>query len=419
MSSDGKVTFIIAGAGERGTTYATLIGKHPQAEVVGVAEPNEFRRKRLAEDHNIPSDNVFTDWKELAGRDKFADAVIIATQDRMHVGPVLAFAEKGYDILLEKPMAPSEADCRKIVKAAEDNNVMFAVCHVMRYTDYTRKLKSLLDEGLIGDIVSMQHFEPVGYWHQAHSFVRGHWGNEAKSSCMLLAKSCHDVDWIRHIMAVPCKKVSSFGSLYHFRKEQAPQGAADRCLDCSVEATCPYSAKKIYLGRLAKGHTSWPVSILAPEPTEENITEALKTGPYGRCVYACDNDVVDQQVVNMEFAGGRTAGFTMTAFNNARGRETRIFGTRGELFGDGSKLTHYDFLTDETTEIDTRAPDASITGGHGGGDGRLIESFIAAMVDKDPSKILSGPAESLETHLMVFAAERARREDKVVEVKLY
>jgi len=419
MSKDGtEIRIIIAGAGHRGTSYARLIGMIPNTKVVGLAEPQEHNRRQMVKKHNIPAENVFTDWRDMAARDKFADAVIIATQDRMHTAPAVAFAEKGYDMLLEKPMAPTADDCRTIVKAAVDNGILFGVCHVMRYTDYTRKLKSLLDSGLIGEVVSLQHLEPVGWWHQAHSFVRGHWRNEAESSCMLLAKSCHDLDWIRHVMGVPCRKISSFGSLYHFRRENKPEGAGQRCVDCAVEADCPYSAKRIYLGRVARGHTSWPVSVLTPEPTEQSITEAITSGPYGRCVYECDNDVVDHQVVNMEFDGGKTAVFTMTAFNRPRGRETRIFGTRGELYGDGSKITHFDFLTEKTQDVDTRAADASILGGHGGGDGRLIESFIAALSQKDPGKILSGPQETLETHMMVFAAERARRENKVVDVRI-
>jgi len=418
MSETAKVRLIIAGGGGRGTTYANLAARTGKAEIVGVAEPRDYYRNYLAKTYDIPAKNLFTDWKDMAVREKFADAVIVATQDRMHVEPAVAFAAKGYDMLLEKPMAPTADGCRKIVKAAVDAGIMFAVCHVMRYTDYTRKLISLLRGGLIGEVVSLQHLEPVGYWHQAHSFVRGNWRNTGQSSCMLLAKSCHDLDWIRHVMNAPCKKVSSFGSLYHFRPAGKPKGAADRCLDCPVEPTCPYSAKKIYLGRVAKSELWWPVDVLHPEPTMENITEAIRTGPYGRCVYACDNDVVDHQVVNMEFAGGKSAAFTMTAFNFGRGRETRIFGTRGELYGDGSKLVHSDFLTDKTTEIDTAAPDASISGGHGGGDGRMIWSFVSALADRDPSLILSGPQETLETHLMVFAAEQARLENRVVEVKM-
>jgi len=234
---------------------------------------------------------------------------------------------------------------------------------------------------------------------------------------MLLAKSCHDLDWIRYVIGAHCTSVSSFGSLKHFRKAEQPAGAASRCTDCAVEDDCPYSAKKIYLGRVKEGHTGWPVSVLAPEPTEESVLEAIRTGPYGRCVYECDNDVVDNQVVNMLFDGGKTASFTMTPFNKGAHRETHVFGTRGHLHGDGSIIRHYDFLLGEEKVIDTNASDASILGGHGGGDGGLMDALVSAIADDDPSKILSGPDETLESHLMVFAAEKARKEHRVVDLQ--
>jgi len=413
------VKIAIIGAGSRGTGYATFAREHPdRVRVVGVAEPRDFYRERLVAEYGIPQENVFRDWREAAGGERLGDAVIVATQDAMHVEPAVAFAEKGYHMLLEKPMAPDEQGCRTIHEAVSRAGIIFAVCHVVRYTRYTQKLKALVDAGTIGEIVSIQHLEPVGYWHQAHSFVRGNWRSEKESSPMLLAKSCHDLDWLRYIMGVPCEKVSSFGSLKHFRREEKPAeaGAAKRCLDCAHEPRCPYSARKIYLGRVEKGRTGWPVDVLTPDLTLAGVAEALRTGPYGRCVYECDNDVVDHQVVNMLFAGGKTAAFTMTAFNQAASRMTRIFGTRGELYGDGSKIEHFDFLTDRTEMIDTQAPDGSILGGHGGGDYGLMQSFVGAVADHDPSKVLSGPEESLETHLMVFAAERARKEGTVERV---
>jgi predicted dehydrogenase len=403
------VKLFIAGAGGRGTSYASYALQHPElAKVVAVAEPRDYYREQLVEKHSIPKENVFTDWRDAAQRERLADAVIIATQDQMHADPAVAFADKGYHMLLEKPMAPNEAECRRIVEAALRNKILFAVCHVMRYTRYTQQLKALLDSGRIGEIISIQHLEPVGYWHQAHSFVRGNWGNEAESSCMLLAKSCHDLDWLRHIMGIPCAKVSSFGRLSHFRAENRPEGAADRCLDCSVEKTCPYSARKIYIGRAEKGNFGWPVDVITTDRTLEGVTEALRTGPYGRCVYACDNDVVDHQVVNMEFEGGKTAAFTMTGFSQMGHRKTRIFGTRGQVEGDGRTIRVYDFLTEETETVDTEVADGSILGGHGGGDYGLMSRFVAAVGQGDPSMILSGPEETLETHLTVFAAERAR-----------
>ena len=412
------VRLVVLGAGSRGSTYASYARLHPeQLQIVGVAEPRRYYRERMADDYDLPSDNVVEDWKELAARPRLADGVVIATQDAMHADPAEAFADLGYHILLEKPMAPNAADCVRILEATRRNGVLLAVCHGMRYTDYTRKLKEIVDSGRIGSIASIQHLEPVGYWHQAHSFVRGNWRNEAESSPMLLAKSCHDLDWLRYIMGQPCVQVSSFGSLKHFRPEEAPEGAGDRCLDCPVEPVCPYSAVKIYLGRVRAGNTGWPVNVLTPDVTVEGVTEALRTGPYGRCVYKCDNDVVDHQVVSLLFANGATASFTMTAFTSHRNRETRIFGTRGEIYGDGSTIRVLDFLTDQTATIATERPETGeVMAGHGGADYLIMRSFVTALATGDQSQILSGPEESLETHLMVFAAEASRHERRVVDV---
>ncbi len=412
-----KIKLIIVGAGSRGTGYAEYATEHPeQATIVGVAEPRAEYRKHLAEKHNIPPENLFNDWQELAEQPKLADAVIIATPDAEHTAPAIAFAKKGYHILLEKPMSASEAECKQVTDTATEAGIVFAVCHVLRYTAFTRTLKKLLDDGLIGDIVSLQALEPVGYWHQAHSFVRGNWGNEAESSSMLLAKCCHDLDWISHIMDTPCTAVHSFGSLKHFRKEEQPEGAADRCVDCAVEPDCPYSAKKIYSGFLKKGLKGWPLDVLTSDVSEENIAEALRTGPYGRCVYACDNDVVDHQVVNMQFDGGQTASLTMTAFTESTARKIRIFGTKGEIDSDSSTIRHFDFLTDTWQTIETDPVDHSILGGHGGGDYGLMKAFVDAIANNDPSLILSGPVETLESHRMVFAAETARHEERVVHI---
>jgi predicted dehydrogenase len=415
--SSTMVSMIVVGAGSRGAGYAEYATHHPeQARIVAVAEPRAAYREPLARAHNIPAADVVEDWPELARRDRFADAVIIATPDAHHAEPAIAFARRGYHILLEKPMAPSEAECRRIVAEVKKAGVHFAVCHVLRYTRYTEKLKALLDAGAVGEIVSVNHLEPVGYWHQAHSFVRGNWRNEAESTFMLLAKSCHDLDWLRYLVGKRCVATSSFGSLKHFRKENQPDGAADHCLDCRVEEQCPYSAKRLYLQMLDKGHTGWPLDVVTPDVNETSVLNALRDGPYGRCVYACDNDVVDHQVVNMRFEGDATAAFTMTAFNRGGPRETMIFGTHGELRGDGARIKHFDFVTRETHEYETESSDGTILSGHGGGDLGIMKRFVAAVANDDPSQILSGPDETLESHLMVFAAEQARREDRVVHL---
>jgi predicted dehydrogenase len=414
--SKKPITAVIVGAGGRGMTYAAFALEHSdRLKIVGVAEPRPFNRQKMAEIYELPSQNVFSDWKDLAAKPRLADVAIICTQDRMHLDPAVAFASLKYHLLLEKPMAPNEADCVRIVEAVKANHILFGVCHVMRYTRYTQTLKSVLASGAIGEIVSIQHLEPVGYWHQAHSFVRGNWGNSVKSSPMLLSKSCHDLDWLRYVMGTSCKAVSSFGALIHFKKSQKPAqaGKATRCLACAYEHECPYSAKKIYLGRLEHGEAWWPVDVLTPEPTVATVTAALENGPYGLCVYECDNDVVDQQVVNMLFEGDKTAAFTMTAFTKQADRKTRIFGTRGEIYGNGDTIEVYDFLTDQTRLIETEASDGTILGGHGGGDYGLMDRFVGAIADEDASQILSGADESLETHRMVFRAEKARLNNTV------
>lgn len=411
------VTFLVVGAGSRGSAYSAYMAEYPeQARLVGVAEPRAFYREQLARQHQLAPAQVVADWRQLLEQPKLADAVIIATPDAQHLEPAVAFAEKGYNILLEKPLAPDAASSRRIVAAAQAHKIIFAVCHVMRYTRYTGLMKQLVDSGKIGEIVSVQHLEPVGYWHHAHSFVRGNWRNERLSSPMLLQKSCHDLDWLRYIIGQRCVEVSSFGSLMHFRRESKPAeaGEALRCLDCAHEANCAFSAPRFYLERLERGKYVWPLDVITTDFTREGVLTALREGPYGRCVYECDNDVVDHQVVNLRYERGTTASFTMIGTSEQRDRQTSIFGTRGELRGDGKRIVHYDFLSGETVEID--ATDLDEASGHGGGDHGVMRSFISAVAQRDPSLILSGPEESLETHLTVFAAEQARHSRQVVQV---
>ena len=414
------VTMIVVGAGGRGSGYAAYVGDHPdEGKVVGVAEPREFYRNRLADAHGIPPENVFADWADVVQHPRMADAVLICTHVELHTDVACAIAEKGYHILLEKPMGTNEADLRRIHAAATRSDGLFAVCHVLRYSPYTQRMRRIVDSGVIGEVVNIEHLEPCGYWHQVHSFVRGPYRREDESSPMLLAKSCHDLDWIRYMIDARCLAVSSFGTLYHFRKEHQPEGASDRCLDCAVEAECPYSAKRIYLGRIERGETGWPVAMVTPEETLEGVTEALRTGPYGRCVYTCDNDVVDNQVVTMLFEGGKTATFTMMAFSEVRDRQTRVFGTRGELRGNGKVIEHFDFLTEKTETLDTTQALKDFAGyGHGTGDYRLMKAFCAACATGDAGKILTDADVTLETHMMVFAAEKARNEGTVVELEL-
>ncbi|MCE7002997.1 Gfo/Idh/MocA family oxidoreductase [Kibdelosporangium philippinense] len=403
------VTIAIVGAGSRGTTYAASAVK-AGAQIVAVAEPRAAARAQFTEAEH------FEDWRELLERPRLADIAVIATQDQYHAEPAVALAGKGYHLLLEKPMATSEADCSRIVQAAEDAGVMLAVCHVLRYTPYSRALKQVVDSGRIGDIVSVEHLEPVGWWHQAHSYVRGNWRREDESSFMLMTKSCHDLDWLAYIIGRPAERVSSFGSLYEFRPERKPEGAADRCLDCAIEPTCAYSAPRIYTPFLDKPHKKWPLSIVTLDRTPEGLMTALREGPYGRCVYSCDNDVVDHQVVNIEYEGGVTASFTMTAFAAYSHRKTRIFGTRGSIDGDGETIAIHDFLNGPDV-VDLGAVDgASAADGHGGGDQAIVDAFVEAVRTGDTGLILTNGRESLDSHRLVWAAEHARRTGTVVRL---
>ncbi|MEU6950254.1 Gfo/Idh/MocA family oxidoreductase, partial [Streptomyces sp. NPDC046316] len=373
-------TLLVVGAGDRGTSHARYALRHPdRARVVAVAEPLRVRRERFAAEHGLAADAAVADWRQILERGRVSDAVLLCTLDRDHLEPALAFAAQGYHIMLEKPMAVDEESCRAIVDAVERAGVILAVGHVLRYTPYTRALKRVVDEGRIGDIVSVQHLEPVGHWHQAHSFVRGNWRRTDETTSMLMAKSCHDLDWLQHIVGEPPARVSSFGRLTHFTPANRPQDAADRCVECPVRGACVFDAVRFYGDRLAAGEKGWPLSVVLDDFTGTALEEALRTGPYGRCVYACDNDVVDHQVVAMEFAGGATATFTMTGFTEMGNRRTQIFGTRGEIRGDGRMLHIHDFRTGTTEAVDTLPTgNMSAGGGHGGGDEGLMEAFAAA-----------------------------------------
>ena len=398
-------SLLILGAGDRGNVYARYALEAPdRARVVGIAEPRADRRQALAAAHGVPETHQFECWETAMAAPKMADAVVIATPDVLHLSPAIAAARAGYHLLLEKPMAPTESECEQIVDAVKAAGVMLAVGHVLRYTRYTETLRELLPR--LGDMVSIQHLEPVGHWHMAHSFVRGNWCNTAESSCMLLAKSCHDLDWIHYLVGRPVRRIASVGSLMHFRPENRPAEAADRCLDCPLIECCAYSAPKIYQGLYDKGCRNWPLSVLTTDVSVGGLRVALETGPYGRCVYACDNDVVDHQEVLLEFDDGVTASFTMSGFAGGE-RTTRIVGTRGELFGDGQIIRVTNYASEEVEEIKPPPLEGPMTG-HGGGDGRLMRCFVEALLTGDSSHIRSGPEETLASHRLVFAAERDR-----------
>jgi len=402
------VTCVVIGAGNRGNVYASYAEKYPnEMKIVGVAEPIAHRRENMAKTHNIPEKYQWTTWEHALEIPKFADALIITTPDHLHYAPAMKGMELGYDLLLEKAIAQTWDECRDILHQSKKHGNIVAVCHVLRYTPYFRKMKEIVDSGALGEVVSVQHLEPVNNIHMSHSFVRGNWRNSKESNAMILTKSCHDTDILRWLVGKPCKRVSSFGSLKFFREENAPAGSTARCTEgCKAEATCNYSAMRIYLE-----HKAWTGHLAIPDTKEETILNALKTGPYGRCVFRCDNDVVDHQVMIMNFEDDITASFNMEAHTSYGGRRTRIFGTKGDIVGDEQILTFTKFLDGNQVYVQEKwdvSMGAGIDSGHGGGDFGLAHDFAQAISRQDESLLTSTIEASMESHLMGFMAEESR-----------
>ena len=407
-----ELTFALAGAGGRGHMFADWVRSNvfPGA-VVAIAEPNDERRAAIAEMHNIPADRQFRHWEEMLELPRLADILLNTTMDRVHLQVSIAAMRAGYHMLLEKPMATSLEDCIEIDRVRSETNRIVSVCHSLRYHGVYEEVRRIIRSGVIGDVVSLDQLEAVETVHQSHSFVRGNWGNEGRSTFMLLAKSCHDLDIILDLVDRDCRSAHSFGSLYYFREANQPVGAPDRCVDgCPVEENCPYSALKLYLTE-----NSWSHHAGFSGLTPLQIREELKTSPYGRCVFKTDNDAVDHQVVSLEFEGGVTASFTMTAFTPWGGRYLRVHGTKGyiEAKVDQRTIDYYEFW-ENNKHTHVEVPEVS--GHHGGADASVIKSLMKAVSIQNPNAVRTTTAESLRSHAVVFAAERSRREGRQVEI---
>jgi len=413
------ITAVLFGAGLRGAdAYAPYALAHPdELKFVAVAEPDPMRRTQFATDHNIPAERQFTTWEEVVVQPKMADAVFNCTQDQMHHASGMVALKAGYDMLLEKPIANTLTETVELVKTAEENDCLLQICHVLRTTPFFSTLNDILQSGRLGDIITVEHRENVAYHHMAHSFVRGPWRNEALSSPMILAKSCHDLDILVWNMGVPVKRLQSFGSLRHFRLENAPEGATLYCTDdCPVAETCPFDACRVYLTV-----SKLPITSEYPNFTRESLKETLETEPYkpyGRCVYHCDNSVVDNQTVNMEFEDGTTVVFTMHGHSHLEGRTMRYDGTRATLRGsftnDGDNIEIHDHLTRTTEQVEI--PDTDGTG-HGGGDFGIVKNFVQAINGNIDA--ITDARTSLESHLMAFAAEESRQNNSVINMDEY
>lgn len=415
-----KLKVIVIGAGNRGGTYTDYMTKMPEKyEVVAVAEPRDSRREYVQQKHNIPDNMCFTDYKPLLALGKIADVALIATMDRDHFEPAMMAIDLGYDLLLEKPITPTPEQCVALTKRATEKGVKVVICTVLRYTFLFDKLKEIIDSGRIGKVMSINHEECVEFVHQSHSFVRGNWHNSQESSFMLLQKSCHDMDILQWLLGKKCKKVQSFGSLSYFRKENAPEGAPERCLEgCPVGETCPYNAVKLYLENESNWFRSAATKLV--KSSDEDVKKSLAESNYGKCVFHSNNDVVDHQTVNMLFEDDVTVTFTMNAFNSG-GRFINIYGTKGEiraaLKGD-SPIKVYTIEDKKTEEIPCNATDG-ILGGHGGGDAGIIVALYDYMTGNYTGNAVPTIEESCYNHLITFAAEHARLTGTVVDVEEY
>lgn len=402
-------TVAILGVGARGgNAYGKLINKFTDKyKIVALCDLREDRLEYYGELFGVCKENRFNTDEEFF-KEKRADLLVIATPDTAHIDHAVKAFETGYDVLVEKPLTDNEEECKRLLAAQKKHGCRALVCHVLRYAPAYTKLYEIINSGKIGKLLDINWVEPVGYWHQAHSYVRGNWRNTADSAPMILAKSCHDLDLIQWYAKSKCKSVSSVGALDFFKAENAPEGATKRCQDCPHKDTCPYSAYRIYIERWhqfgAPTH-EWPYNVVTPEPvSEEKIREAIESGPYGRCVFHCDNNVVDHQTVQMFFENGITATFHMNAFNLHGGRRVAMFGTYGELYMDEKTIT-LDVFGKPTEIININAL-LEADYGHGGGDLKLIEALYDMMEGR--CGLETSLEASVESHLMGIKAEESR-----------
>lgn len=456
------ITAIVIGAGDRGTIYANYALKTPDFTIVGVADPNKIRRDKFADTH-ILTTHIYESWEDILNEEKFADAAIITTPDKIHIAPAIKALQKGYAVLLEKPMTADPEKLKLLIAAIQASKGLLQVCHVLRYTKFYSTIHKLLQEQQIGDIVQISMEENVSYYHYAHSFIRGNWHNRDASSPMILAKCSHDLDLIYWFADSEPEYITSTGGLDHFNIISLPIPAEqipNRCTDgCPLSNECLYYAPRTYIdiipilhiaakqkgiknifnrfaakavlqfpglkrlpifNRIAK-YSGWPVSILTTDTSLAGRLHALNTGPYGRCVYKIsDHDVVDHQVVTITFKNGISAILKMQGHSFEEGRTIRIDGTKGTITGKFLPYSHFlevhDSLTNKTTVIINDDP----SGGHGGGDTGLIQQFVASVAANkrgENANILTTAENSIVSHLLAYAADTARLEKKVVNFK--
>lgn len=408
------------GLGGRGRTYLGLAAERPDLyRVVGGADPNPILVQAVAEASRNSDFRRFTNDAEILSVPQFADVMVVSTQDAQHCGHAIAAMEKGYDILLEKPVATTMPGVLAVESASRRLGRRIVVCHVLRYSPIYRKVKELVDSGRIGRIISINALEGVGAFHHAHSYVRGHWRRTDESSPMIIAKSCHDLDILHWLAGSDCESVSSYGGLDYFTRQNAPEGSPDYChLGCPINGSCPYDAA--YYATTQRKFMYVIADLVRADADPDEIRKAIGSSPWGRCVYQCDNDAVDHQVVAMQFLGGITASLTMTAF--ARGRGLELYGTEGGIragafckANTGNEIVVLDIDHNEGECISVDQHEGGYDS-HGGGDTGLIEALYQQMLSSDPAAMTTSIHSSVMSHAMGFAADESRRTGTIVQI---
>ena len=405
----GPVSIVAIGAGNRTSKYLEYVKQHPdRVRLVGVVELNDIRRQSVAERFGLEPSQCYADYHDFFRNPVQTDAVMVCTPENMHFEPTMLAIEAGYHVLLEKPIAQTLEECQAIGEAARKKGVLVSVCHVLRYHPYFMKVKELVDSGELGHIISINHRTSVGVDRAAHGFVRGIWRSERLSNPMLMSKCCHDIDFLLWLTKTPCRKLTSFGSLRWFKAKNAPEGSAERCIDCMVESRCPFSAVDLYQVR-----RDWIANFDVPEgkTIDDVIEDQLREGLYGRCVYHCDNDVVDHQIVSMEMESEVTINFSMDIFTLKDCRETHISLTEGEIDGDENRLRVRRFRGAKETVYDFSG--LAHQPFHAGADLAIVADFIDA-IRTGRRDLVTSIERSVESHRICFEAERSRKEQRTV-----
>jgi predicted dehydrogenase len=412
------VRCVVLGAGLRGRqVYGRHALEHPERlRVVALAEPHAERRAAMAREHGLGSGALFADWRALLEGPPRAELAIVATGDTLHVEPALAAFAHGYHVLLEKPISPDPADCVRVVEAAEHSGRMLHISHVLRFTPFYAAIHDAVSSGRLGRLVQLDLREHVATWHMVHSFVRGKFRSRAVAAPFLLAKSCHDLDLLVWLAGSPPRRVASFGGLSDYTEARAPAGAPARCSDgCPVQERCPHDAVRFYLGPDEAMARAWPWSDLGGDPSREARRRALETGPFGRCVYRCDNDVVDHQVVAVEFEDGVSGSFAVHGHATRECRTLRISGSEGELRGN-LESGEIEITRHGAFEVERLRLEQSPLG-HFGGDLGLVNHVIDALSGAARDEGRASGRTALEGHLLGFAAERAREQGRVIDLR--